>query len=119
MVKARSSLGRSNIAVCKCAGFIDSGYYNRITLEITNFSNVPCVLPVGARIGQIVFMYCGNTDNLYYTGDPMTLNGLSNFTPHSSNHGYMLCVTDSTGKVEVRAENSSATFTIDVVAYIN
>ena len=36
MMKARSSLGRSFIEVCKCAGWGDVGYVNRWTMEITN-----------------------------------------------------------------------------------
>ena len=57
MMKARSSLGRNFIAVCKCAGYGDIGYFNRWTMEITNNSNyyrIPLI--VGRRIAQIVFM---------------------------------------------------------------
>ena len=60
MMKARSSLGRSFIAVCKCAGWGDVGYVNRWTMEITNHSthyHVPLV--VGGRIAQIVFFETG------------------------------------------------------------
>lgn len=39
MMKARSSLGRSFISVCKCAGWGDVGYINRWTMEIQNTSN--------------------------------------------------------------------------------
>ncbi len=56
MMKARSSLGRNFIAVCKCAGWGDVGYVNRWTMEITNNSQhymIPLV--VGRRIAQIVF----------------------------------------------------------------
>jgi dCTP deaminase len=66
MMKARSSLGRSCIAVCKCAGWGDIGYVNRWTMEITNLSTTtPVVLPVGARVAQIVFMYTGETHHQY------------------------------------------------------
>jgi dCTP deaminase len=60
MMKARSSLGRSFISVCKCAGWGDVGYINRWTMEITNSSNryyIPLV--VGRRIAQIVFFETG------------------------------------------------------------
>lgn len=60
MMKARSSLGRSFISVCKCAGWGDVGYTNRWTMEITNSSNryyIPLV--VGRRIAQIVFFETG------------------------------------------------------------
>lgn len=54
-MRARSSIGRLGIAVCKCAGWGDIGYVNRWTMEITNFSSVIIPLPVGMRIAQIVF----------------------------------------------------------------
>jgi dCTP deaminase len=60
MMKARSSLGRSFILVCKCAGWGDVGYFNRWTMEITNVSqhySIP--LLVGSRIAQIVFPKTG------------------------------------------------------------
>lgn len=56
MMKARSSMGRNFIEVCKCAGWGDVGYVNVWTLEITNNSMhyfVPLV--VGRRVAQIVF----------------------------------------------------------------
>ena len=56
MMKARSSLGRNFIEVCKCAGWGDVGYVNRWTMEITNNSryfHIPLV--VGRRVAQIVF----------------------------------------------------------------
>jgi dCTP deaminase len=60
MMKARSSLGRSFISVCKCAGWGDVGYTNRWTMEIQNTSNryyIPLV--VGRRIAQIIFFETG------------------------------------------------------------
>ena len=60
MMKARSSLGRSFISVCKCAGWGDVGYVNRWTMEIQNTSAryyIPLV--VGRRIAQIVFFETG------------------------------------------------------------
>lgn len=54
-MRARSSIGRIGIAVCKCAGWGDIGYVNRWTMEITNFSTVIIPLPVGLRIAQIIF----------------------------------------------------------------
>lgn len=56
MMKARSSMGRNFIAVCKCAGWGDVGYINRWTMEITNVSQYYMIpLVVGRRIAQIVF----------------------------------------------------------------
>lgn len=60
MMKARSSLGRNFIEVCKCAGWGDVGYTNRWTMEITNNSKhytIPLV--VGRRIAQIIFFHTG------------------------------------------------------------
>lgn len=60
MMKARSSLGRSFIEVCKCAGWGDVGYINRWTMEITNNSkNYIIPLVVGRRISQLVFFETG------------------------------------------------------------
>jgi len=68
MMKARSSLGRSFISVCKCAGWGDVGYINRWTMEITNSStrySIPLV--VGRRIAQIVFFETGYIEGADYT----------------------------------------------------
>lgn len=60
MMKARSSLGRNFIEVCKCAGWGDVGYVNRWTMEITNNStNYLIPLVVGRRIAQIIFFETG------------------------------------------------------------
>jgi dCTP deaminase len=64
MMKARSSLGRNFIEVCKCAGWGDVGYVNRWTMEVTNNSrhySIPLV--VGRRIAQIVFFETGEIRN--------------------------------------------------------
>ncbi len=67
MMKARSSMGRSFISVCKCAGWGDVGYVNRWTLEIQNASSryyIPLV--VGRRIAQLVFFETGPIDGKDY-----------------------------------------------------
>lgn len=67
MMKARSSLGRSFIEVCKCAGWGDVGYINRWTMEITNNSKhyyIPLV--VGRRIAQLVFFETGPILDKHY-----------------------------------------------------
>jgi len=66
MMKARSSLGRNFIEVCKCAGWGDIGYVNRWTMEITNnsrFYSIPLV--TGRRVAQIVFFDSEGTDLTY------------------------------------------------------
>ncbi|TAK58426.1 hypothetical protein EPO14_03705 [Patescibacteria group bacterium] len=60
MMKARSSMGRNFINVCKCAGWGDVGYTNRWVMEISNASQhyiIPLV--VGRRIAQLVFFETG------------------------------------------------------------
>jgi dCTP deaminase len=60
MMKARSSMGRNFIEVCKCAGWGDVGFFNRWTMEITNNSrNYIIPLVVGRRIAQIIFFETG------------------------------------------------------------
>ncbi len=57
---SRSSLGRSFIGVCKCAGWGDPGYFNRWTMEITNFAlHHSVILVVFRRIAQMVFIPTG------------------------------------------------------------
>lgn len=65
MMKARSSMGRCNVTICRDAGWGDVGYISRWTMEITNNNKCPVVLPVGKRVGQIVFMWTGSVSNSY------------------------------------------------------
>lgn len=51
----RSSLGRHGIVVHATASVIDPGYAGNITLELTNFGNVPVVLYPRQRVASIVF----------------------------------------------------------------
>ncbi len=65
MMKARSSLGRNFITVCRCAGWGDVGYINRWTMEITNnsrFYHIPLV--VGRRVAQIAFFEVAPIDEV-------------------------------------------------------
>lgn len=75
MMKARSSIGRNFIEICKCAGWGDVGYINRWTMEITNNSDYYIPLIVGSRIAQIVFMRTGEVsktyESKYQTSDDM------------------------------------------------
>lgn len=68
-VRARSSWGRNGVAVCFDAGWIDPGYINRITLEIYNLNeHESVVLPVGERMGQLIFQKTGVVSGGYSTG---------------------------------------------------
>lgn len=56
MMKARSSLGRNGVEVCRCAGMGDVGYFTRWTMEIVNTSRYDTIaLPVGRRVAQLLF----------------------------------------------------------------
>lgn len=68
MMKAKSSMGRVFIEVCKCAGWGDVGFTSRWTMEITNNSQhytIPLV--VGRPIAQIVFFETGPIRGADYT----------------------------------------------------
>ncbi|HLB66225.1 MAG TPA: deoxycytidine triphosphate deaminase [Candidatus Saccharimonadales bacterium] len=68
-IKSRSSWGRSGIAVCFDAGWVDPGYINRLTLEIFNLNQHRMVaLPVGERIAQAIFHETGPVDGNYGKG---------------------------------------------------
>jgi deoxycytidine triphosphate deaminase len=68
-LKSRSSWGRNGVAVCFDAGWIDPGYINRLTLEIYNLNKHETVLiPVGERIGQIIFHDTGEVEGSYGEG---------------------------------------------------
>lgn len=68
-VRARSSWGRNGVAVCFDAGWVDPGYINRITLEIYNLNqHESVVLPVGERMGQLVFHKTGVVEGDYSHG---------------------------------------------------
>ena len=68
MMKARSSLGRNFIQVCKCAGWGDVGFTNRWAMEISNSSQEHTIaLVVGRRISQIVFFETGDIEGDDYT----------------------------------------------------
>lgn len=78
---ARSSWGRNGISVCFDAGWIDPGYINRITLEIYNLNRYESiVLPVGERIGQLIFHHTGPVEGDYSDGR----NGVSGKYQHTS-----------------------------------
>lgn len=68
-VKSRSSWGRNGVSVCFDAGWVDPGYINRLTLEIYNLNErESVVLPVGERIGQLIFHATGKVEGDYSQG---------------------------------------------------
>ena len=63
---SRSSVGRSMLGVCKCAGRGDVGYFNRWTMEITSFSRYHRIpLRVGMRVAQIEFLPVAESERVY------------------------------------------------------
>ena len=80
-VRSRSSWGRNGVAICFDAGWIDPGYINRITLEIYNLNmHESVVLPVGERVGQLIFQHTGPVDGDYSDGR----DGMSGKYQHTS-----------------------------------
>lgn len=68
-VRSRSTWGRNGVAVCFDAGWIDPGYINRITLEIFNLNkHESVILPVGERMGQLIFHKTGKVKGDYSDG---------------------------------------------------
>src|SRR5258708_6883370 len=81
MMKARSSIGRSDVVVCKCAGWGDVGFYNRWTMEDTSGGfgmGLPEILIVGELVAQIAFFETGPTLGATYgeTGKYQTSSNL-------------------------------------------
>ena len=53
-VEGRSSIGRLGLFI-QNAGWVDPGFEGQITLELFNASDRTIIIPVGARVGQLVF----------------------------------------------------------------
>jgi dCTP deaminase len=64
-MKARSTIGRCRLSVCKCSGWGDVGYINRWTMEITNFGRTKLWIPISMRVAQICFYDVGPTIRAY------------------------------------------------------
>ena len=54
-VDGRSSLGRLGLLVHATAGYVDPGWMGKLTLELSNQSQMPIALYYGMRISQISF----------------------------------------------------------------
>ena len=68
-MRARSSMGRIGITVCKCAGWGDLGFCNRWTMEMTNhLKETSVVLVAGMRVAQIAFYQVDPLKESYSTG---------------------------------------------------
>lgn len=85
-MRARSSMGRIGITVCKCAGWGDLGFCNRWTMEMSNhLKDISVILVVGMRVAQIAF----------YQVDP-----LSSDSSYATNGGNYQTTDDTTKMME-------------------
>lgn len=64
-MQTRSSVMRSGLSCCRCAGWGDVGYINRWTMEITNHTRTKIIIPVGKRVAQIIFHPTGTPSHTY------------------------------------------------------
>ena len=64
-LQGRSSIARIGLNI-HAAGFFDPGFEGTATLEVTNFTTHPIVLPKGIRICQMVFMRTGKSCEVPY-----------------------------------------------------
>lgn len=55
-VDGRSSLGRLGLLVHATAGYIDPGWTGKLTLELSNQSQMPIALYYGMKVSQISFL---------------------------------------------------------------
>ena len=55
-IEGKSSLGRIGLLIHSTAGYVDTGWKGRLTLELSNVSNLPITLYHGMKIGQISFL---------------------------------------------------------------
>jgi len=55
-VDGRSSLGRLGLLVHATAGYVDPGWTGKLTLELSNQSQMPIALYYGMKVSQISFL---------------------------------------------------------------
>lgn len=64
-MRAKSTVARFGVSVCKCAGLGDVGFISRWTMEMTNHGYRPVSFQVGDRISQILFHNTGQVTSSY------------------------------------------------------
>ena len=64
-MRAKSTIARYGLSVCKCAGLGDVGFISKWTMEMTNHSNHVVMVPVGERVAQILFHKLGTVRQVY------------------------------------------------------
>lgn len=65
MLETRSTLARHGLSVHISAGAGDIGFKNQWVLEIVNYTQYPAFLPIGARVGQVLFYQTTGEIELY------------------------------------------------------
>lgn len=68
-VEGKSSLGRLGIMVHVTAGFVDPGWYGRLTFEVVNMSHITWGLTPGMKIAQISFFQLTSPSRRQYGDD--------------------------------------------------
>lgn len=68
-VEGKSSLGRIGLLTHITAGFIDSGFKGRITLELYNVGKYPIILHHGCKVAQLVVEVLDEKVEEPYTGN--------------------------------------------------
>jgi dCTP deaminase len=69
-LEGKSSLGRLGLVTHSTAGFVDPGFEGHLTLELTNFANLPITLYPGMKIGQVAFFQLSSpAETPYGSGD--------------------------------------------------
>lgn len=67
-LRCRSSLARTGISIARCAGWGDIGFEGVWTMEIVNHLRIPYYLPVGLRVGQLIFLKTESPAQREYAG---------------------------------------------------
>ena len=70
-LQTRMTMARAGLTICGDCGWRDIGHINRRVLVIRNTTKTPMIIPVGARIGQIIFFYTG-VPKFYLKGETQT-----------------------------------------------
>lgn len=59
-LEGKSSLGRLGLVIHSTAGFVDAGYYGKLTLELSCVAPLPIRIYPGMKIGQVAFFELKN-----------------------------------------------------------
>lgn len=76
-LQARMTMTRVGLNICGDCGWRDVGHINRRVLVIQNTTKTPMIIPVGARIGHIIFFYTG-VPKFYLKGETQTTENMHN-----------------------------------------